>query len=202
MKRIALLQATTLYSVAAVCTLLAPEGTTIEAARARAVPFVEIGSEFGTVRVKSSAGEHDWSPPAGRLSLLLHFNPGCQGCSLVTDAWHELIDLQQAMVFNDIPLDVYFTTQTVYEPSLEYLAEYGFEGELFEFLLERDEDGEWPREARRFFSTPQTILIDSEGHVAKNQTGAWEAQEILPWIERIDEAVALIGAAGCEGHDH
>ena len=201
MKLIALLQVTGLYSVATVCTLLAPEVAADEAASDRASPFVQIGAEFGTVPVKGSAGEYDWTPPAGRLSLLLHFNPGCRGCSLVAEAWHELLDLQRSLVPNGTPLDVYFTTQMAYEPGLSYLDEYGFDGELFELMLERDEDGEWPAMARRFFSTPQTILIDAHGVVAKNQTGAWDGgDELLPWIERIEEAAAQVGA--CAGHDH
>ena len=192
MKQLALAQVCVVYAIAFALAWAFPAGSEAAGAAAGSTdpPFVTVGSQFGTLRARTRAGDVDWSPGHHRATLILHLNPGCGGCELVLGTWRELATAQAALVESGVPVDLVFSTQATYAGARAYLDERGFASEVVEYLLEKDAEGFWPADAVRFFSTPQTILVDGHGQVIKNQVGAWDADLVAEWVDAIYSSVA------------
>ena len=210
MKATILLSAFVVYSAAATL-VLSTEPRTVEASGPAAdraadgpLPFVAVGSRIGTMEVNVGGELRDWAPEPGRLTLLLHFNPGCGECGRVMGSWRALREMQGALEASGLPIDLLASTQLYYDEASEYLATRGLEVDLIEYHYDPEVSGDdLPPEIVRFFSTPQTLLIDGHGAVVRNELGAWQPDQVDSWVESIyaalDSTVEATGAAPAHG---
>lgn len=167
----------------------APTRTVSAQPKAQSPPFVKQGSSITQVATFEAGGvPSSWQPAPGRVSIVLNFNPSCQGCDLALEGWRELLAWHRTE--ESLPIDIIFSTSAYRADAREYLLANGLDGEIQRFDLSADMTGAIPESKVRFLTTPQTIVLDGNGRAARVRVGPWAADELDEWTEAIYASLA------------